>query len=64
MRKFILGNAAIFQRFNRVEIKQIDADQKFEQIFNALERKDKQPEKGIFFEEQIFDAYVFVADLI
>jgi ORF6N domain len=34
------------------------------QVFQRLESKEQQPEKGIFFEGQIFDAYVFVADLI
>lgn len=64
MRKFIFNNAALFQRLDKVETKQIEADQKFEQIFKALESKDKQPDKGIFFDGQIFDAYVFVADLV
>jgi len=64
MRKIVLGNAALFQRLDKVELKQIDADQKFEQLFKALESREQQPEKGIFFEGQVFDAYVFVADLI
>jgi len=64
MRKFIIQNAALFQRLDKVESKQIESDQKFEQLFNALESKDKQPEKGIFFEGQVFDAYSFVAKLI
>ena len=64
MRKFIVNNAALFQRLDKVETKQIEADHKFEQIFKALESKDKQPDKGIFFDGQIFDAYVFVADLV
>lgn len=64
MRKIVLGNAALFQRLDKVELKQIDADQKFEQLFKALESREQQSEKGIFFEGQVFDAYVFVADLI
>jgi hypothetical protein len=64
MRKLILKNAQIFQRLDNIEIKQIEADQKFEQVFKALESKTQQPEKGIFFEGQVFDAYVFIADLI
>lgn len=42
----------------------MEADQKFEQVFRALESREKLPDKGIFFEGQIFDAYVFVAELI
>lgn len=64
MRKFIQQNAFIFQKLDKVELKQIESDQKFEQIFKALESKDKQPDKGIFFEGQIFDAYTFVASLV
>jgi hypothetical protein len=64
MRKFILNNATLFQRLDKVETKQIDTDQKLEQIFKALEAGKPKPDKGIFFEGQIFDAYIFVADLI
>jgi hypothetical protein len=63
MRKFITHNAALFQRLDKVELKQIEADQKFETIFKALESKEL-PEKGIFFDGQIYDAYTFVANLI
>ena len=64
MRNFIKQNALIFQKLDKVELKQIEADQKFEQIFKALESKNKQAEKGIFFEGQVFDAYIFVSSLI
>lgn len=64
MRKFVLNNAGLFQRLDKMEVKQIEADQKFEQIFKALESRDQQPEKGIFFEGQVFDAYAFVAGII
>ncbi|KAF5425837.1 hypothetical protein C5S42_09440 [Candidatus Methanomarinus sp.] len=33
-------------------------------MLNAIERKEIQPKQGIFFDDQIFDAYKFVADLI
>ncbi len=64
MRKFILNNAALFQRLDKVETKQLEADQKFEKIFKALEAGQTKPDKGIFFEGQVFDAYSFVSDLI
>lgn len=68
MRKFISQNAILFQRLDRLESVQmehkIESDKKFEQLFNAIESKTIQPEKGIFYEGQIFDAYVFVSDLI
>jgi len=64
MRKVMLNNALMYQRLDKLEIRQSEADQKFEQIFKALESKQALPEKGIFFDGQIYDAYVFVANLI
>jgi len=64
MRKLILGNAALYQRLDKIEVKQIETDQKFEQVFKALESRNQQPETGIFFEGQVFDAYTFVAESI
>ena len=64
MRNFISTNAGRFQRLGKVEQKQIEADSKFEQIFKALEDKSIKPKQDIFFNEQIFDAYIFLADLI
>jgi hypothetical protein len=64
MRKLVLSNLELIQRLDKVEIKQIETDQKFEQIFKALENKEKQYEKGIFFDGQMFDSYIFVADII
>jgi len=63
MRKFIQANAQVFQRLDRVEVKLLENDQKFEKVFNALESKDHIPDQGIFFEGQIFDAYKFVSDI-
>jgi len=64
MRKFIAGNAAIFQRLDSIEQKQHITDTKLDQVFEAIEAKDIKPTQGIFFDGQVFDAYVFVADLI
>lgn len=64
MRKFISQNAGIFQRLNKVEYKQLKADEKFEKLFDALQNKDLEPKQGIFFDGQIFDAYRFVSGLI
>ena len=64
MRKFILNNATIFQRLNKIEQKQLDSDKKFEMLFNALESSNLKPKQGIFYDGQIFDAYKFVTGLI
>jgi len=64
MRKIISENSLIDQRINKLERKQIDSEIKFEEIFKALENKDLKPDKGIFFDGEIFDAYTFVSDII
>jgi hypothetical protein len=64
MRKFIANNAAIFHRLDSIEQKQRLTDTKLDKVFEAIEAKDIKPEQGIFFDGQVFDAYVFVADLI
>ncbi|MBI5073071.1 ORF6N domain-containing protein [Candidatus Woesearchaeota archaeon] len=64
MRRFISSNARIFQRLDVVEIKQIEQDKKFEEIFDALQSRDIKPEKGIFFDGQIFDSYTFVSNIM
>lgn len=64
MRKFLSSNAQIFSRLEIVEKKHIQYDKNFEEIFDAIQSKDIKPEKGIFFEGQIFDAYTFVSGLI
>jgi hypothetical protein len=64
MRKFIANNAAIFQRLDGIEQKQQITDTRLDKVFEAIEARDIKPEQGIFFDGQVFDAYVFVADLI
>ncbi len=63
MRNFLMNNAAIFQRMDQLEIKQLKTDEKVDAILDKLGDNDK-PREGIFFNGQIFDAYTLVADLI
>jgi hypothetical protein len=68
MRKFIINNVQLFNRIDNVEKKQLkyemETNEKFEKVFNALQSKDPEPNQGIFFDGQIFDAHKFVSDLI
>jgi phage regulator Rha-like protein len=64
MRKNISNFNGLYQRMDRIEQKQLIADDKFERIFNALEAGDIKPNQGIFYNGQIFDAYCFLSDLI
>ncbi|MDV4070583.1 DNA-binding protein [Elizabethkingia anophelis] len=64
MRRILTSNASLFNRLDKIELKQLEADQKFEEIFKALESDKIHSEKGVFYDGQIFDAYTFVADII
>ena len=65
MRKFIVNNSNIFNRLTTVEYKMLEHDQKFEKVFNELQ-KDKEAEftQKIFFDGQIYDAYSLIIDII
>ena len=64
MRKFIVNNAGIFQRLEAVELKQISTDQKINQILDRLDDGTLKQKLGIFFDGQMFDAFVLVEELI
>lgn len=64
MRRILISNASLFHRLDKIELKQLEADQKFEEIFKALESDKLHSDRGIFYHGQIFDAYTFVSDII
>ena len=67
MRHFIASNAHLFERIERVELKQLtyqkEADEKFEQIFDFIHTHTESNQK-IFFNGQIYDAFSLLASLI
>ena len=63
MRKLVGQNTVQQLRFSAIENKLIEHDHKFEQLFKALEQNEL-PQKGIFFEGQVFDAYAFTSKII
>jgi hypothetical protein len=63
MRRFLVSNAAIFERLDRVELKQIETDKKLEEIFNYI-ATSTEVKQHIFFDGQIYDAFSFIVDLI
>ncbi|MBU6324071.1 MAG: ORF6N domain-containing protein [Bacteroidetes bacterium] len=63
MRKTLNNLQGIIQRLDGVEIRQLQTDSKLEQVLQALE-KGETPRQGVFFEGQLFDAHVFVSELI
>ena len=63
MRRFLSNNAQIFQRLANIEYHQIETDKRINEIFKKL-NANTQPQQGIFFDGQVFDAYRFASDLI
>ena len=52
MRNFLMNNAAIFQRMDQLEMKQIKTDEKVDAILDKLGENEK-PKEGVFFNGQI-----------
>ena len=71
MRHYLQENAGIITRLSNTETKILEHDEKFKKIdenfskiFHTLESDIKPQKEGIFFQGQIFDAYVFFQKLI
>ena len=71
MRRFIAANAQVFQRLEVIEHTQLslaahqeEADKKFEEIFRRLDDGSVTQKQGIFYDGQIFDAYVFITERV
>ena len=64
MRHFLHSNAQVFQRLDRIEYKQIEADHRIEELFRKIDERSITPNQGIFFDGQIYDAYEFICGLI
>ena len=63
MRRFLLSNVALFERLDRLELKQLETDQKFEKVFNYI-ASQTEVKQNIFYDGQIYDAFSFIVDLI
>jgi len=60
LKDYILRGYAVNQRFERLEYRVTETEKKIDfYVKTALP-----PKEGVFFEGQIFDAYVFVSDLV
>jgi len=68
MRRFLQNNASLFTRIDSIEKRQISYeiknDTKVDAILNAIEEKGTPQKQHIFYDGQIFDAYLFVSDII
>ena len=70
MRHFILQNGGFINRLSNVEAKLFDQDRKnveydrkFDEVFEAMDRGELKS-KGLYYNNQEFDAYVFVCLLV
>lgn len=64
MRHFLMDNSHIFQRIENIEHRQMLTDIKVNDILSKLDDGTSSVIEGIFYEGQVFDARVFVEDLI
>jgi len=60
LKEYLLKGYVVNQRIERLEYKIVEHDQKIDFLIKTA----LPPKEGIFFDGQIFDAYVFVSDLI
>ena len=65
MRRYLVSNIGLFQRLEQFEIRQRNTEKQVDKILHIIdESRNLKQEQGIFFDGQIFDAYVFASDLI
>ena len=64
MRRFIEINSDLYLRVQNLEINQLETNHKIENILHTIITKKPISHQGIFFDGQIFDAYIFVSELI
>lgn len=63
MRSYLMSNSLLLNRLDNLERKQFKTEESIDKIFKALNPALPRVQ-GIFFDGQIFDAYVFVIELI
>lgn len=70
MRQYLYENGGIVNRLTNVEAKVLEHDRKnmefshkLDEVFEAMDRGELKS-KGLFYNNQVFDAYVFVCNLI
>ena len=63
MRQFLMSNAEVVSRMNIMEKRQISTDAKVDALLERLDTSEP-PVQGIFYDGQLWDAYMFVEKLI
>ena len=64
MRRILKEKEVVWDRIERIEVRQSQTESQIERLFTLLENDIVAPKQGIFFDGQVYDAYSFVANLI
>ena len=64
MRNQLSNERQIVQRIDTIEYRQLEAEKKIQTLFKSFDKQVRIPNQGIFYDGQIFDAYLFVSKLI
>ena len=64
LRQMLSENSFINLRLDKLEQNQLISEEKFKQVFQALESKKEIPSQGVFFDGQVFDAYELTSKII
>ncbi len=67
MRRFLAGNALMFEKISEMEVRQLafqkNTEEKFDKIFYYISEHEESSQK-IFFDGQIYDAFSLLVDLV
>ena len=64
MRHTLSSNVLMTKRLEFLEMKQEETSKDVTKILNAMEEKTLSPKEGIFYDGEVFDAYLFISSLI
>lgn len=71
MRSFLINNSQIFSRVEALEHHHLllenkinSTNNKIDEVLNRLDKRDKKPFEGFFFDGEVFDAYVLISMLV
>ena len=62
LRKNYSNNWNMLRRLNNIESRQISIENRFDEVLKAFKNSNNLPQQGIFFDGQVFDAFIFATD--